>query len=251
MQAPNQPVLRLAALGDLHCTVRSRGRMRELFAQMARDADVVALCGDLTDVGHPDEAHVLAEELAGAGTTPVVAVLGNHDCESGQEADIKRILTAAGVRVLDGDAVEIGGVGFAGTKGFIGGFGRFTLQSWGEEATKRIVRDAMDEAVKLESALAKIRASRRVVLLHYSPIHETVEGEPPEIIPFLGSSRLEEPLRRHPVDLVLHGHAHHGSPEGRAADGIVVYNVAQPLLERLGLPFRLIPLPVGVTHAAP
>jgi Icc-related predicted phosphoesterase len=223
--------LRFAAVGDLHCTKDSAGTLRELFAQASRAADALLLCGDLTDYGRSDEAHVLAEEL-GAADVPIVAVLGNHDHESGQPDEVRRILTDAGVRVLDGEACEIHGVGIAGAKGFAGGFGRGSLGAWGERATKLFVGEAIQEALKLESALAKLRTPQRIALLHYSPIQATVEGEPPEIFPFLGTSRLEDPLLRYPVNAVFHGHAHRGALEGATVNGIPVYNVALPLLRR-------------------
>ena len=159
---------------------------------------------------------------------PILAVLGNHDYESGNAEEVKKILTEARVRVLDGDAVEIHGVGFAGVKGFGGGFGRRTLEPWGEDATKAFVQEAVSEALKLESALARLRTPQRVAVLHYAPIEATVEGEPREIFPFLGSSRLEEPLNRYGVTVAFHGHAHRGAPEGRTSAGIPVYNVAMP-----------------------
>jgi Icc-related predicted phosphoesterase len=157
-------------------------------------------------------------------------VLGNHDYESGETDQVKGILIDAGVTLLDGDALEIDGVGFAGAKGLGGGFGQRALQPWGEDIMKRFVREAVDEALKLESGLAKLRTSQRVVVLHYSPVRDTVEGEPSEIFPFLGSSRLEEPLLRYPVSVVFHGHAHRGRPEGRTRTGVPVYNVCLPLL---------------------
>src|SRR6266536_5195364 len=229
-------VVRLAAVGDIHCTKSSQGALQPIFAGVAEQADVLVLCGDLTDYGQPEEAHILARELASV-RVPVVAVLGNHDFESGQQDAVKEILCAAGVQVLDGDACEVKGVGFAGIKGFGGGFGARALGPWGEDAIKAFVREAVDEALKLESALARLRVEQRVALLHYSPIQATVEGEPEPIFPFLGSSRLEEPLNRYPVSAVFHGHAHHGHPEGRTKDGVPVYNVALHVLrEALGEP---------------
>jgi Icc-related predicted phosphoesterase len=163
----------------------------------------------------------------------MVGVLGNHDFESGQSAEVCRILGDAGLHLLDGEACEIKGIGFAGVKGFSGGFGSATLGAWGEPAIKRFVQEAIDEAMKLESALARLRTSRRVAVLHYSPIRGTVEGEPAEIFSYLGTSRLEEPLNRYPLNAVFHGHAHRGSPEGRTSAGIPVYNVAMPLLRQV------------------
>jgi Icc-related predicted phosphoesterase len=148
--------------------------------------------------------------------------------------------------VLDGGACEIEGVGIAGAKGFAGGFGRGSLGAWGEPAIKQFVQEALNEAMKLESALAKLRMARRIVMLHYSPVAGTLDGEPLESFPFLGSSRLEEPLLRYPVDAVFHGHAHRGTPESRTLNGVPVYNVARPLLLRTRPdvpPFRLFELP--------
>lgn len=223
--------LRLAAIGDTHCTKESNGVLRPIFAQVEHRADVLLLCGDLTDYGLPEEAQVLAKELS-VVKTPILAVLGNHDYESGQADKVTAILREAGVRVLDGDSVVVEDVGFAGTKGFAGGFGRGTLGPWGESAVKSFVKEAQDEAMKLEAALARLRTERRVALLHYAPIRDTVEGEPAEIFPFLGCSRLEEPLERYPVTAAFHGHAHRGTPEGKTRVGTPVYNVALPLLRR-------------------
>jgi Icc-related predicted phosphoesterase len=245
--------MRVAAVGDVHCKKTSTGAFQALFASMAAAADVLVLCGDLTDLGLAEEARVLVKELSAAKTTPIVAVLGNHDYESGETEQVKGILTDAGVTLLDGDALEIDGVGFAGAKGLGGGFGQRALQPWGEDIMKRFVREAVDEALKLESGLAKLRTSQRVVVLHYSPIRDTVEGEPSEIFPFLGSSRLEEPLLRYPVSVVFHGHAHRGRPEGRTRAGAPVYNVCLPLLLEAAPerpPFRLVDLDQLVPTAA-
>jgi Icc-related predicted phosphoesterase len=238
--------MRLAAVGDLHVKKTSQGQLQPLLASVNDDADVLLLCGDLTDYGLKEEAVILAKELTAVVRIPIVAVLGNHDYESGQHEDVCRILAEAGVRVLDGEAYEIHGVGIAGAKGFAGGFGRATLGAWGEPQTKRFVQEAIDEALKLEGALARLRTRQRIALLHYSPIRATVEGEPLEIYTYLGTSRLEEPLNRHPVDLVFHGHAHHGALEGRTSAGTPVYNVAMPLLlQRFPgrPPFRVVEIP--------
>ena len=227
-------LVRIAAVGDVHCTKTSEGALQALFSQMVERADVLALAGDLVDYGLPEEAQVLVREMSVPlkANVPVVAVLGNHDFEGGQPDVVKQILCDAGITILDGDAVEIKGVGFAGVKGFCGGFGRGSLEPWGEPAVKSFVREALDEALKLESALARLRTKQRIALMHYSPIAATVEGEPLEIYPFLGSSRLEDPINRYQVDAVLHGHAHHGSPEGRTSAQVPVYNVSMPLLKR-------------------
>ena len=241
-------VVRLAAVGDVHYGKASQGAALQLFTEINERADVLALCGDLTDHGLPDEARLLAKDLTSAVRIPIVAILGNHDYESGHEAELTAILSDAGIVVLDGDAHEIHGVGFAGVKGFAGGFGRGALGSWGESTIKSFVREAIDEALKLETALAKLRTAQRIALLHYSPIRGTVEGEPLEIFPWLGSSRLEEPIGRYPVTAVFHGHAHKGTPEGATAGGVPVFNVSLPLLRDAfpdRPPFRLLDVPVG------
>jgi Icc-related predicted phosphoesterase len=242
-----QKVVRLAAIGDLHYKKTSAGTMQGLFAQVGKSADILLLCGDLVDYGLPEESEILAKELTTL-KIPIIAVLGNHEFESGRQEEVQRIFSSAGITILDGDAYEIAGIGFAGVKGFAGGFGEQSLQPWGEQVIKRFVQEAVDEALKLESALAKLRTAHRIALLHYSPIAATVEGEPREIYPFLGSSRLEEPLNRYPVTAVFHGHAHHGRPEGRTKGNVPVYNVAFKVLERHfpeRPPFRLIELPLN------
>jgi Icc-related predicted phosphoesterase len=228
---PPSRSVRFAVVGDIHVRKESAGTLRAFFAQASDAADALLLCGDLTDYGTAEEAQVLADELS-VVKVPVVAVLGNHDFESGTPEIVIEILTKAGVRVLDGEAVEVEGVGIAGAKGFAGGFGRGSLGAWGEPAIKQFVQEALHEALKLESALAKLRTPHRIALLHYSPIAGTVAGEPAEIFPFLGSSRLEEPLLRYPVDAVFHGHAHRGTVEGKTINGVPVFNVAKPLLQR-------------------
>lgn len=241
-------VVRIAAVGDIHLGGKGLDPpLQLLFGQVAKDADILALCGDLTDRGDPEEARLMAKALATV-TVPVVAVLGNHDYECGKEGEVARILADAGVRVLDGDAHEILGIGFAGIKGFAGGFGRRALGPWGEPIIKQFVREAVEEALKLETALSRLRTERRVALLHYSPVASTVVGEPLEIYPYLGSSRLEEPLSRYPVDVVFHGHAHHGAAEGRTKADVPVYNVSMVLLQHTfphRPPFRVVELPVG------
>jgi Icc-related predicted phosphoesterase len=245
--------VRVAAVGDLHCRRSSPGSFQTLFSRIAESADVLALCGDLTDRGLADEARILAKELQTV-KIPKLAVLGNHDFESDAAKEVTDILGEAQVTVLDGTAVEIAGIGFAGAKGFAGGFGDRALQGWGEVATKIFVREAVDETLKLESALARLRTPGRFVLLHYAPVLDTVDGEPREIYPFLGSSRLEEPINRYAASVVFHGHAHHGQPEGKTAGGVPVYNVALPLLQRLypdRSPFRVVEIPARPAEPAP
>jgi Icc-related predicted phosphoesterase len=242
MAAPKDHV-RIAAVGDLHYSKAApQGTLQPLLAQITDAADILVLSGDLTDYGLADEARALAREFTGALKVPAVAVLGNHDYESGQQEEIKAILSDAGICILDGDSTEVHGIGFAGVKGFAGGFGRRALGPWGEPIIKQFVHEAVAEALKLESALARLRNNRLIALLHYSPVQDTVEGEPREIYPFLGCSRLEEPLTRFPVSAVFHGHAHHGQPEGRTRTGAPVYNVSITLMrehfpER---PFRIV-----------
>jgi Icc-related predicted phosphoesterase len=243
--------VRVAAVGDLHCTRTSQGAFQTLFSRIAESAEVLLLAGDLTDYGLPEEARVLAKELS-AVRLPTAAVLGNHDFESERQDEIRQILTDAGVTVLDGDACELHGIGFAGVKGFGGGFGQRALGPWGEPIIKQFVHEA---ALKLEAALARLRTERIVALLHYAPVQQTVDGEPLEIHPFVGSSRLEEPLGRYPVSFVIHGHAHRGQLEGRTKSGVPVYNVSMPLLTRMfpGRPaFRVFEVPVPeATPATP
>jgi len=243
VMSPANGIVRLAATADIHVGKTGQGALANLFAQISERADVLAMCGDLTDYGLPKEARVLAREIGTALRVPCITVLGNHDYEAGKCDEIRQILVDAGVVVLDGDAAEVHGVGFAGVKGFCGGFGRGALGPWGEDIVKLFVREAVNEAFKLESALARLRTPHRVALLHYSPVRATVEGEPLEIFPYLGCSRLEEPLARYPVTAVLHGHAHNGTLEGTTSSGTPVYNVAMPLLKKCWPeqpPFRVI-----------
>jgi len=253
-------VVRIAALADLHCTKTSQGAFQPLFARIAETAEILLIAGDLTDYGLPEEARVLARELTSL-RIPVAAVLGNHDVESDKQQEIRAIVADAGVVILDGDATELLGVGIAGVKGFGGGFGQRALGPWGESVIKQFVHEAVNEALKLEAALARLRTTQLVALLHYAPIQQTVEGEPLEIYPFVGSSRLEEPLNRYPVSMVFHGHAHRGHLEGRTKSNVPVYNVSMPLLTRMfrdRAPFRVFevavperqegePLPAGST----
>ena len=251
---PSEPgSIRIAAIADLHYPRTPLAAVQALIAGIVGQADVLCICGDLTDTGQPDDGRVLARELSTL-KVPTVAVLGNHDYEAGRHEELTHALADGGIHVLDGTEYEAHGVGFAGVKGFAGGFGRRTLGPWGERPIKDFVQEALNEALKLETALARIRSERRVVLFHYAPIAGTVEGEPLEIYPFLGSSRLEEPISRFPVDVVFHGHAHHGAMEGRTSGGVPVYNVSMSLLQRAQPdrpPFRLVELPRDPAPAAP
>ena len=240
--------IRLAAMGDLHYHHGGDGRLRSVFTEICNSSDILLLCGDIIDYGLPDEARLLIKEISDtAKRITILAVLGNHEFESGKIDEVVTILKDGGITILDGDACEIRGVGFAGVKGFAGGFGSRMLEPWGEATIKQFVREAIDEALKLESALARLRTPSRIALLHYAPIAATVMGEPLEIFPFLGSSRLEEPLNRYPVTAAFHGHAHRGTPEGKTSAGVPVYNVAMKLMEQSfpgRLPCRIIEVPV-------
>jgi Icc-related predicted phosphoesterase len=221
----------VAAIGDLHVSETCHNRYRDMFQEISEAADVLALAGDLTNFGKVSEAEILAEDLRSC-TIPIVAVLGNHDVESGQTEEVLKILQSAGVFVLDEQATVIHGVGFAGVKGFLGGFGRAELGAFGEDAVKAFVDESRNEARKLENALRSLRTERIFAVLHYAPVQDTVEGEPPEIFPFLGSSRLANAVDRFDnVRMVVHGHAHRGAYEGRTPRGVPVYNVAQFVVE--------------------
>jgi Icc-related predicted phosphoesterase len=231
--------LKIAALGDLHVKDDQAAPYRELFGEIAKAADVLVLAGDLTDLGKPREAEILAEDLR-ACAIPVVAVLGNHDYECGEVDKIRDIIRGAGVRLLDGSSCEIDGVGFVGVKGFVGGFGRRMLGSFGEGAIKELVAESVSEAMRLENAMRSVKSERAMVVLHYAPIAETIEGEPLEIFPFLGSSRLAETIDRFKVSAVVHGHAHRGVYEGRTPGGAPVYNVAFHIAKPTGRPYALL-----------
>ncbi|HEX8620474.1 MAG TPA: metallophosphoesterase [Allosphingosinicella sp.] len=233
--------LRLAAIGDLHVSETCHDRYRALFEEISEAADVLALAGDLTNFGKISEAEILAEDLR-ACTIPVVAVLGNHDYECGVPQEVAAILQQAGVIMLGEQATVIDGVGFAGAKGFIGGFGRGELGAFGEQAIKAFVDESRNEARLLENALRSLRTERVVAVLHYAPIPETVEGEPLEIYPFLGSSRLAHAIDRFDnVKAVVHGHAHRGAYSGHTPGGVPVFNVAQFVVEpAFGRPYALL-----------
>jgi Icc-related predicted phosphoesterase len=234
--------LRIAAVADLHYGKHSRGVLQPMLSEMSQQADVLLLCGDLTDYGQAEEAEELVADLRAAVRVPMIGVLGNHDFESNEPKLVRQVMETAGVTVLDGEAIEIGGVGFAGVCGFGGGFGRRMLNAWGEPLIKHFVQEAIDQALRLEQALGKLRTDRRVAVLHYSPIRATVTGEDPEIFAFLGSSRLEEPINRFRVSAVFHGHAHNGASDGATSSGIPVYNVSLPILQRTGASCRIIEL---------
>jgi Icc-related predicted phosphoesterase len=222
--------MRIAATADLHYSAQTLGILKEQLGKVRDEADVLIIAGDLTNFGRPEEMEPLVNVLVRL-RIPTIAVLGNHDYECGKENELIRMMTSEGIKVLDGTGYERDGVGFAGTKGFIGGFGRGVLTAFGEPEIKAFVKASIDEAMKLERAMSQLRTTKRVVVLHYAPIAATVVGEAPEIFPYLGSSRLGEVVDRHGADLIVHGHAHHGSLNGKTTAGIPVHNVAITLLQ--------------------
>jgi len=228
---------RIAAVADVHIRDTDKGKWADHFKEASKLADVLVLCGDLTDTGDELEAQVLADELK-ACSIPIVAVLGNHDYEKGRHKLIRQILHKDGVHVLDGESVVIDGVGIAGVKGFGGGFDNHMLSMFGEGAMKAFVQEAVDEALHLDRALARLDQEydeiKKIAVLHYAPIKETVLGEPEAIFPFLGSSRLAEPLNRRNVIAAFHGHAHIGTFEGTTSSGVKVFNVAKNILLKQG-----------------
>ena len=224
--------LRIAAMADLHYAKHSRGSLHDVFTEISSKADLLLLCGDLTDYGLAEEAEELVADLRSSVRVPIVAVLGNHDFESGQPELVRDVVERAGVTVLDGGCTEVQGVGFAGVCGFGGGFGRRMLNAWGEPLIKQFVKEALDQALRLEQGLTKLQTEKKIAVLHYSPIRATVIGEDPEIFPFLGSTRLEEPINRFRVSAVFHGHAHNGTLDGVTSTGIPVYNVSMSVLEK-------------------
>ena len=242
-------VVRVAAISDVHCKLDSKQGLRPVFDQIAGEADVLLVCGDITHLGLPEEACVFLEQAVPVlNKIPVICVLGNHDFESGKQDALWEQLSGAGLIMMDGDSLQIYGVGFTGVKGFGGGFGRMAVHPWGEKVIKDFVKEADIEAEKLESGLSKLDLGPRIVVMHYAPIRATVAGEPPELFPFLGSSRLEDPLNRFAVTAVFHGHAHHGSFEGKTNANIPVYNVSVAVLKQRfpkRAPFFMLEVPVN------
>ncbi|HWY71640.1 MAG TPA: metallophosphoesterase [Terriglobales bacterium] len=232
--------MRIAALADLHFSPQSYDRIRDAMGRLRDEADLLILAGDLTNLGKPEEMESMLASFMRL-RVPIVAVLGNHDFESGKQEELAKMMSAEGVKVLDGSGYERDGVGFAGTKGFIGGFGRGVLTAFGEPEVKAFVQSAINETLKLERALSMLRTEKRIVVTHYSPVIDTVRGEPEQIFPYLGSGRLAEVIDRHQAILAVHGHAHHGALEGKTTGGVPVYNVALPLLmaRTPSAPYRL------------
>lgn len=227
----SETVVKVAALGDMHVNETNRSEMRDLLIDIGHIADLLVLCGDLTNRGLPAEAAILAEDLVHC-PVPAIAVLGNHDVESGQEDEVVKILREGGITMLDDEPYETREIGFAGVKGFCGGFDQHELTPFGEASIKAFVRESLDEALRLESSLARLRTPHKIAVLHYAPVRGTVEGEPPEIFPFLGSSRLADPIDRFNATVAVHGHAHNGTHAGKTNKGIAVYNVALAIMKR-------------------
>ena len=221
---------KVAAMGDLHVKETTIARYRDIFKEISEKADILVLCGDLTDYGLPNEAEILSEELSHL-SIPVVGVLGNHDFQNGEHDEVKKILMK-GMFVLENEPTVIEGIGFAGVKGFAGGFDNYALGSWGEREIKEFVQEAINEALTLELQLQRLQTEKKIVALHYSPIRDTVVGEPEEIFPFLGSSRLANPINWHGATAVFHGHAHAGTYEGKTLSNIPVYNCSIEVVKK-------------------
>jgi Icc-related predicted phosphoesterase len=245
--------VRIAAVADIHVRETDRGRWVDYFKEVSQHADVLIIGGDLTDTGDEQEAQVLAEELKSC-SIPVVGVLGNHDYEKGRHKLIRQIVQNQNVHLLNGEAIVVKGVGFAGIKGFGGGFDNYLLSMFGEGAMKAFVQEAVDEALHLDRALARLDADHpgitKIAVMHYSPVSSTIVGEPEQIFPFLGCSRLAEPLSRRNVAAVFHGHAHVGTLQGATPDGVKVFNVAKPILSKAGYEYPYYLYEVDVTETA-
>ncbi|MGN7204603.1 metallophosphoesterase family protein [Pedobacter sp. SAFR-022] len=239
MEETAENKIRIAAMADIHVKETDKGRFADCFKEISGKADVLIIAGDLTDTGDEGEAAILIEELKQC-SIPVLGVLGNHDYEKGRHKLIRQMLQDSGMTILDGESIVVKGVGFAGVKGFGGGFDKYMLSMFGEGAMKAFVQEAVDEALHLERALAKLDQQheniKKIAILHYAPIFQTIVGEPEVIYPFLGSSRLAEPLSRQNVIAAFHGHAHAGTLEGEAPGGVKVFNVALPILRKHGYP---------------
>ncbi|MDR3567944.1 MAG: metallophosphoesterase [Syntrophobacteraceae bacterium] len=249
-RASSKDTVRIAAISDLHCRRDSKPWLRPVFEQIAGEADILVVCGDITDWGRAGECEVFLKQAAPVlQKIPVLAVLGNHDVESGKQDELVEQLLSAGVSMLDGNSLTVGGVGFTGVKGFGGGFGKMAVQPLGEGAVKNFVSESVLEAQKLEAGLSALNQKLpRIALLHYAPIRETVAGEPLELFPFLGSSGLEEPVNKYAATAVFHGHAHAGSLEGKTSANVPVYNVCASVLKKRfpgRPPFFVLDVPVG------
>ena len=227
--------IRVAAAGDIHCHDANRDEIAEAFAKIDGTVDLILLAGDLTTHGEPEQGRVLADACRSL-ETPVVAVLGNHDWHVNRRDELVRVIEDGAVRVLDRDwmicrprGIE---VGIVGAKGYVGGFPGSHIPDFGEPSTRALYREAGEEVAAVEEGLRAVSTCPlRIVLLHYAPVEETLRGEPESIWAFLGSDRLAAPLLEHQPDLVLHGHAHAGTFEGRVGE-VPVYNVSVPVMKR-------------------
>ena len=228
--------MRIAAAADLHVRSGEEERVRAMFETARTEADVLVLAGDLTDHGRPGETEALVRGLHHVGI-PIVAVLGNHDHEAGNERDMMRMLGASGVHILDRrrPTTIIDGIGFAGVKGFGGGYGQRLVRGFGEDSLKAFVSASVVEAEALRAALLSLPTTTKVAVLHYSPVEATIEGEPRDIWSFLGTSRLEQALDEGGASFCVHGHAHHGRLEGATERGVPVRNVSLPVLKASGV----------------
>jgi Icc-related predicted phosphoesterase len=228
---------KIAAVADIHVKSTDKGVWTDYFKEVSKKANVLIIAGDLTNTGDEAEAEVLHEELK-VCSIPVIAVMGNHDHEKGRYKLIRQILQGEYVHVLDGESIVIENIGFAGIKGFGGGFDNHMLSMFGEEALKKFVEEGVNEALKLDRALTHIEKSnenmKKIAVIHYSPVKATIVGEPEPIYPFLGCSRLAEPLSRNNVVAVFHGHAHRGNLAGETQGGVKVFNVSRPVLLKAG-----------------
>lgn len=227
--------MRLAAVADIHLKAEDHERNLRQFTLVNELADALVVAGDFTNHGLPEEMRECLS-IFEAVKVPIVAVLGNHDHESGHQDELAGMLRVAGIHLLDGHCFEVDGVGFAGTKGFAGGFAPYELMPFGEGGIKSFVEIAEREAIKLDYGLAQLKSKTKVAITHYAPIKETVVGEPEPIFPFLGSSRLARALESHKPALALHGHAHKGTFSAQTESGIRVCNVALHLLRDRGEP---------------
>ena len=232
--------MRLAAVADIHLRAENHQENVRNFSRVNELADAIVIAGDLTNHGKPEEMHTclgVFEHIR----IPIIAVLGNHDYESGNQDELAGMLRVAGVHLLDGNCFEIDQVGFAGTKGFCGGFAPYELMPFGEGGIKKFVEISEREAIKLDYGLAQLHTPKKIAITHYAPIKETIFGEPEPIFAFLGSSRLERALERHRPVLALHGHAHKGTFSAETGSGIPVFNVALHILRERGEehPFRI------------
>src|SRR5690606_24102646 len=232
----NRKKTKIAAMADIHTKITDKGILRNAFEEINKNADVLVICGDLTDTGDEEEAQILGEGLE-VLRIPVIGVLGNHDYEKGRQKVIKQILSEHKMTILDGESIVVQDVAFAGVKGFGGGFEHYMLSLFGEDMMKQFVHEAVNESLQLDRALTRLEQEcpdlPKVVLMHYAPIKDTIIGEPEQLLPFLGSSHLAEPLTRRQVSLAFHGHAHAGTHKGQTTSKIPIYNVALPVLRKI------------------